>query len=91
MSAFTTRNGLEVSCADQTCFCKTPARVTRGAVDAAVEEKWFAELVEAIDEWTRLDAEYDAAPKSDRDRLAALVHQAKNDIIDRFYAKGWAL
>ena len=87
MSTFTTRNGLPVVCTGENCPCNAPAAVTRGAVDAAAEEKWFAELVEAIDEWTRLDAEYEAAPKSERDRLAAELHQAKNDIIDRFRTK----
>ena len=87
MSTFTTRNGLPVVCTGTDCPCNAPATVTRGAVDAAAEERWFNELVEAIDEWTRLDAEYEAAPKSERSHLEALVHEAKRDVIDRFYKK----
>ena len=90
MSTFTTRNGLPVDCHDQACICNArTATVTRGAVDAAAEERWFNELVEAIDEWARLDAEYEAAPKSERDALNVKVHEAKNAIRDRFYNKEW--
>ena len=89
MSTFTTRNGLPVVCTGTDCPCNTPAPVTKGAIDAAAEERWFNELVEAIDEWTRLDAEYEAAPKSERDALNVKVHEAKNAIRDRFYNKEW--
>jgi len=85
VSAFTTRNGLPVDCHDQACICNArTATVTRGAVDAAAEERWFAELDDAMQEYLRVAAEYEAAPKSDRDRLANLVHEAKRDVIDQF-------
>ena len=63
------------------------ATVTGGAVDAAAEERWFAELDDAMQDYLTLYAQYVAAPKSERSYLEALVHDAKRDIIDRFRTK----
>lgn len=88
MSAFTTRNGLPVDCQDDTCICNARvATVTRGAVDAAAEERWFTELDDAMQDYLALYAQYVAAPKSERSYLEGLVHEAKRDVIARFYTK----
>ena len=87
MSTFTTRNGLPVVCTGTDCPCNAPAPVTKGAIDAAAEERWFAELDDAMQDYLTLYAQYVAAPKSERSHLEALVHEAKRDVIDRFYKK----
>ena len=63
MSTYTTRNGLQVDCADQTCICNARVTtVTKGAIDAAAEERWFAELDDAMQDYLALYAQYVAAP-----------------------------
>ena len=85
MSTFTTRNGLVVDCADQSCICNARiTTVTRGALDAQAEERWFAELDDAMQEYLNLYAAFVSAPKSERDALEAKVHEAKREVIERF-------
>ena len=88
MSKFTTRNGLDVTCTDPTCICNAKIRtVTKGALAAEAEERWFAELDDAMQDYLNLYARYIEASKSDREILEVRVHEAKRDVIDRFYKK----
>lgn len=85
MNPFTTRNGLVVDCADPHCLCNARvATTTRGAIDAAAEEQWFAELDDAMQDYLNLYARYIEASKAEREILEVRVHEAKRDVIDRF-------
>ena len=90
MSHFVTQNGLVVTCDSPTCTCHTTTKpATAGGLNADDEERWFNELCDAIDEYLNLYAQHRESPKADRAALDARMHEAKTDVITRFYTQGW--
>lgn len=62
---------------------------TPAAVLAADEERWFDELCDAIEDYLRKYLAHVEGPKSEDSWREAEVHEAKRNVIDRFYAMGW--
>ena len=99
MSHFVTQTGEVVKCDAGDCTCNAkPTRptfnpinkpVTAGGVDAADEERWFSELTDAIEEYLHLYVEHRESPKADREALELKMHEAKAEVVARFYAQGW--
>ncbi|MDP9181226.1 MAG: hypothetical protein M3P04_00440 [Actinomycetota bacterium] len=99
MSHFITQNGLVVGCDAADCSCNVKPThptfnpvnkpATAGAVDAFDEERWFSELCDAIEEYLHLYAQHRESPKADREDLELKMHEAKTDVVARFYAQGW--
>lgn len=91
MSTFITQTGSVVTCEDPTCSCNAaPAHSpTAAGVLAADEERWFDALCDAVDEYLNVMRQQQEAPKSDQASFEARLHEAKREVIDRFYAMGW--
>jgi hypothetical protein len=92
MSTSRTRNGLLVTCDAPSCLCNVkPATdvkpATVGGIDADAEEQWFSDLCDSVDEYLNLYRLHRETPKADQPSIAAQMHEAKSDVIARFYAQ----
>lgn len=97
MSHFVTQTGAVVKCDAPDCPCNQPpprfvpstGHVTAGGINAEDEERWFSQLCDAIEEYLHLYAQHRESPKADRPALEVEMHEAKSEVIARFYAQGW--
>lgn len=87
MTHFVTQTGAVVTCESPTCSCNTPA--TPAAVAANDEERWFDDVCDAVEVYLQKYVAHRDCPKSEEPWREVEMHQAKRDVIARFYVKGW--
>jgi hypothetical protein len=93
MSTFVTQTGAVVTCDAPSCLCNVkPSEVkpaTAGGIDADAEEQWFSDLCDSVDEYLNLYRQHRETPKADQPPVATQMHEAKSEVIARFFAQGW--
>ncbi len=67
----------------------TDARATAGGAKAALEERWFDEVVERVEEYLKAYVAHRDAPKGEREWLEVKMQQAKRDVLAAFPGPGF--